>query len=436
MPEGLPPFATTESTPAFRIDSAFHQLLYQPLKRQPPPSRGQVLPTPVFPQHPNLLEQDDSSFAPVRSAADPYGGRRWSARLIYRAFRGWLFPYLKSRVLPGEFHPIVGYLFTEWKCNLDCHYCWAFDNRVEGMTEDIARRSIDWLRSAGCRVLVLMGGEPLLRPTFAHKVVYYAARKGFWVYLPTNGRLMKRDVVDRLADAGIAAVNLAVDAVNEKPGLPKALTSIRTKFEYLVRKQYKYGYIVFLNINICRNNLEDVKQLTEIAHDYGLITDYHINESPMIEESHFRHSETNPTFVRSADWPEVDRTLDWLIDKNRCGYKMVDSVRRLTEMKSFMRGRLQRWGCRAGHNNVIIRVDGTLAPCFPLYSATHDWGTIETQKFERRQLNAMKQSCEPHCFSSLNHNLAFSYNHGRPILWVLRQALRGFQGISGTYGQP
>jgi hypothetical protein len=29
--------------------------------------------------------------------------------------------------------------------NLDCHYCWAFDNRVKGMTEDVARRSIDWL---------------------------------------------------------------------------------------------------------------------------------------------------------------------------------------------------------------------------------------------------------------------------------------------------
>lgn len=39
---------------------------------------------------------------------------------------------------PGDFHPIIAYLFTEWKCNLDCHYCWAFDNRVKGMTEDTA----------------------------------------------------------------------------------------------------------------------------------------------------------------------------------------------------------------------------------------------------------------------------------------------------------
>jgi sulfatase maturation enzyme AslB (radical SAM superfamily) len=70
----------------------------------------------------------------------------------------------------SDFHPIIAYLFTEWKCNLDCHYCWAFDNTVKGMTEDAARRPIDWL-----------GGEVLLRPRFAHKVVYYAARKGSWV---------------------------------------------------------------------------------------------------------------------------------------------------------------------------------------------------------------------------------------------------------------
>jgi hypothetical protein len=31
--------------------------------------------------------------------------------------------WLKSRVLSGEFHPIIAYLFTECKCYFDCHYC-------------------------------------------------------------------------------------------------------------------------------------------------------------------------------------------------------------------------------------------------------------------------------------------------------------------------
>ena len=51
---------------------------------------------------------------------------------------------------------------------------------------------------------------------------------------------MKPDVIDRLADAGVSTFNLAVDAVDEKPGLPKALTPIRSYFDYLVKKQYRY----------------------------------------------------------------------------------------------------------------------------------------------------------------------------------------------------
>src|SRR5262245_17726983 len=136
------------------------------------------------------------------------------------------------------------------------------------MSEDTAKRAIDWLHDSGCRVLALMGGEPLLRPAFVHKVVYYAAKKGFWIYLPTNARLLRPDVIDRLADAGVATVNFAVDCVEERPGLPKALKPVRSYFDYLIKKQYWYGYTVFFNMNICRTNLEDIKQLTEIAHDH------------------------------------------------------------------------------------------------------------------------------------------------------------------------
>ncbi len=421
---------SAHSTPPFRLDVQLHELLQKSAARPPAPPRPsatpQTLPEPVFPQHPGLLGDDGD-------LATPPGRRHWTAPLLLRCMRGWLFPYVRSRVLPGDFHPIIAYLFVEWKCNLDCHYCWAFDNRVKGMTEDTARRSIDWLHSAGCRVLALMGGEPLLRPDFAYKVVYHGAKKGFWVYLPTNARLLRPPLIDRLADAGVATVNFAVDAVDEKPGLPKALKPVRPYFDYLIKKQYKYGYSVFFNMNICRTNLEDVKQLTEIAHDNGIATDYHINESPMIEQSHFKHLDENDTFIHPEDFARVDELLDWLIEKNRSGYKMVNSVQRLNDMKDFMRGKVKPWNCRAGQNSMIVRVDGTLAPCFPMYSATYDWGIIENHKFEVKQLDEMKKSCQTHCFSTLNHNLAYCYNDARVIRWVTKQAMHGFQGVSGSF---
>ena len=70
--------------------------------------------------------------------------------------------------------------------------------------------------------MALIGGEVLLRPQFVHRVVYYGVKKGFWVCLPTTGRLMRKEVVDWIGDAGAARVNLAVDSVEDRKGLPKA----------------------------------------------------------------------------------------------------------------------------------------------------------------------------------------------------------------------
>ena len=97
---------------------------------------------------------------------------------------------------------------------------------------------------------------------------------------------------------------------------PKALDPIRPYFEYLLKNQYVYGCSVFFNINITRTNLEEVRRLTEIVHDVGMATDYHINETPMLEQPHLRHKSGNSTYITEADWPEVGSTIDWLIEKN------------------------------------------------------------------------------------------------------------------------
>jgi MoaA/NifB/PqqE/SkfB family radical SAM enzyme len=378
-----------------------------------------TLPEPPFPRRPDLL--GDWAGQPLVQE------RHYTAAQVRRKARGWLMPYLKSRVLPGDFHPIVCYLLTDYKCNVDCNYCPSWNNRAPGMSEDIARRSIDWLHSTTCRVLAIMGGEPLVRPTLVHRIVDYASSRGFWVYMGTNGRLLTPDLIDRLGDAGLAVFNVAMDVLDEKPGLPKALNPLRSRFEYLLRKQYAYGYLVFFNVCICRNNLEDVQALTEEAHDYGIAIDYHICESPMYTYDHFRHLDDNPNFVRAEDWPRVDALIDWLIEKNQAGYQMVNSVKRLQDMKAFMRGKVEPWNCRAGLNCVIIRMDGTLGPCSPCYGVAYDWGHIGKPKFDRRQLEAMKTECQRNCFSTLNHNLGFCYNDRRVARWLLTQFRRGFR---------
>jgi pyruvate-formate lyase-activating enzyme len=307
MSELQQPLPTVPSYP-FRLDVPLHSLLQQPPEKPSSDTSRQLqtLPVPVFPQQPELIHELDAEDIAAHDRVLQTGKRYWPASRVLKSMRGWMLPYFKSRVLPGDFQPIIAYLFAEWKCNLDCHYCWSYDNRIKGMTEDTARRAIDWLHTTPCRVLAPTGGEPLLRPDFVHKVIYYAAKKDFWVYLATNARLLRPPVIDHLADAGIATINFAVDTVKERPGLPKAFEHVRTNFDYLVRRQYRYGYTVFFNTNICRTNIDDVKQLVEIAHDNGISLTFHINEAPMMEQPHFKHLSENDTYIRPEDFPVVD----------------------------------------------------------------------------------------------------------------------------------
>ena len=106
------------TAPKFRIDVDIHTLLMdssrQPVK--PVARMGLTLPEAVFLQYPEKLADPGPEIPPEK--------RDWSLSHLYGAMRGWLFPYIRSRVTPGEFHLITAYLFVEYKCNLDCWYCW------------------------------------------------------------------------------------------------------------------------------------------------------------------------------------------------------------------------------------------------------------------------------------------------------------------------
>ncbi len=406
----------------FRLDESLHHELAKPeIGRNPLTPKGEplTLPDPGFPRYPERKTtlMSEKEYQRVQ-------------RML--TIKAWGVPYAKSRWYAKQLRPIVGYLFTEYKCNLDCHYCWAYNNTVKRMTEDTAKRSIDWLEHSCFRVLALMGGEPLLRWPFVHKVTDYAAKKGFFVYLATNGRLLRPKVIDRLGDAGLAVINLAVDSVDERPELPKAFNPIKENFEYMVKMQRHYGYTSFLNINITRINLDDVRELTEIGRSYNLATDYHINESPMMDQEHFKHQDENSTFITPEDYPKIDDLLDWLIDKHEQGYKMPNPKEQLANMKNMMRGQVEPWPCRAGQNTLIIREDGTLAPCFPMYGASHDWGQVENPGFNLVQLDEMKKSCNTTCFSTLNSIVGHCYNNVRILKWIGKQAKNRFRGVTGS----
>ena len=59
-----------------------------------------------------------------------------------------------------------------------------------------------------------------------------------------------------------------------------------------------------------------------------------------------------------------------------------------------------------------------------MHDATFDWGNIDEPKLDRTQLMRMKQTCQRHCFSTLNHNLAYCYDDSRVIKFVWMQLVK------------
>ena len=62
-----------------------------------------------------------------------------------------------------------------------------------------------------------------------------------------------------------------------------------------------------------------------------------------------------------------------------------------------------------------------------MYSANHDWGTVEHPNFERKQLDTMKASCTKHCLSTCNYVVGHYYSDLRVAIWMIKQLLHGHQ---------
>ncbi len=358
-------------------------------------------------------------------------GSKYHLKNFLRAYKSLLLPYIKSRIHVRAFRPILSFLYSDLNCNLNCHYCYSRGKSIPGMTMQVAKDAVDWLQSVGCRVLAYMGGEPLVRKSFIIELTRYAADRDFFVYLPTNGVLMDEAFIDDIGRAGVSTINLAVDSVEGYEGAPKHLSRIMSQFEYLVQQEKKYGYITFLNINITQKNIKDVMELTQIAHDYGIATDYHINEPPLIKYDDYEH-EQDGGWIKENEFQAVDEVIDWVIEKNLKGYTMVNSVGHLRAMKRFIRHQWSSWPCRAGELTMVIRLDGSFAPCFELYGEQENWGNIyDGPKFDPARLAGRKQECSSHCLSTCN----FQANHyAKSILysmqWLAKHAYSHLFGVS------
>lgn len=102
-------------------------------------------------------------------------------------------------------------------CNLECIHCRRLDVAREMMRDDLSTQEafalVDSIARAGRPILVLSGGEPLIRPDIV-AIARHATGRGLIVSLATNGTLVTAEMAAALKDAGVRRASISIDGAD------------------------------------------------------------------------------------------------------------------------------------------------------------------------------------------------------------------------------
>ena len=169
------------------------------------------------------------------------------------------------------------------RCNLTCRHCYATlaDTHFRGELEaEEALGVIDSLHEAGVKVLVLSGGEPLLRPDCL-ALARYARDKGFFVALSSNGTLIDDSNIDEIASVGFDYVGISLDGLEETHDAFRQMKGAFAASLAAVRLCREHGIRVGLRTSLTRHNHPQLPALLELMREYDVQKFYlsHMNYS-------------------------------------------------------------------------------------------------------------------------------------------------------------
>jgi radical SAM protein with 4Fe4S-binding SPASM domain len=103
------------------------------------------------------------------------------------------------------------------RCNLECAHCYISAGPRESATSELetseALRIVDELLAVNpAPLLILSGGEPLLRQDLT-QIAAYASQRGATVVVGTNGTLLTDERVAALKSAGVTGVAVSIDSL-------------------------------------------------------------------------------------------------------------------------------------------------------------------------------------------------------------------------------
>jgi MoaA/NifB/PqqE/SkfB family radical SAM enzyme len=132
------------------------------------------------------------------------------------------------------YSPFLAQLVVIRRCNLSCTYCNEFDDHSPPVETAELKERLAKLRDLGTWAVDFTGGEPLLHPDI-FELIRHAKKdlKFHKVMLLSNGYKFSREVVEKLNDAGLDALQISVDGVEPNDVTVKVLKPLRKKLMYI-----------------------------------------------------------------------------------------------------------------------------------------------------------------------------------------------------------
>jgi AdoMet-dependent heme synthase len=164
------------------------------------------------------------------------------------------------------------------RCSLKCSHCYvdAGDEEVTGvLSTQEAFGVIDQIRVTGTPVVVLSGGEPLLRED-VYKIARYGTERGLRMVMGTSGYLIDHGAAGKLRDAGIRAVAISLDSKDpEVHDSFRGLPGVWEKAVQAIRHCRDAGIAVQINMSVMRSAISDVEDVIGLGTSLG-VRDYQL----------------------------------------------------------------------------------------------------------------------------------------------------------------
>ncbi len=262
--------------------------------------------------------------------------------------------------------PISGTFELTARCNLKCKMCYIHDENRDSLLTDRELSAEQWIAIAdqasarGTLILLLTGGEPMLRSDFA-KIYRACAERGFLLTVNTNGTLLTDEIFDLFTEHPPLRLNVSLYGFSDKTyrdlcGNDSAF--LRTKNNIL--RLHDLGISMQINFSATPFNQHELPKVYDFAKSIGAqlqYTAYMFPPTRIACQAHFRRFTPEESGLATTQYLRLKRGSDDLAAY--CANMLKKTPPRADDCGEIYDG----VRCRAGRAAYWVTFDGNMLPC-------------------------------------------------------------------------